>query len=68
MNIGIFLNQILLEKMDCLFWFFQMKMLLLKAERYYLPKGIIKNYNVIINGQKVYDQAVDSDIKRYKEN
>ena len=68
MNIGIFLNQILLEKMDCLFWFFQMKMLLLKAERYYLPKGIIKNYNVIINGQNVYDQAVDSDIKRYKEN
>ena len=45
-----------------------MKMLLLKAERYYLPKGIIKNYNVIINGQNVYDQAVDSDIKRYKEN
>ena len=68
MNIDIFLNQILLEKMDCLFWFFQMKMLLLKAERYYLPKGIIKNYNVIINGQNVYDQAVDSDIKRYKEN
>ena len=68
MNIGIFLNQILLEKMDCLFWFFQMKMLLLKAERYYLPKGIIKNYNVIINGQNVYDQAVDSDIKRCKEN
>ena len=68
MNIGIFLNQILLEKMDCLFWFFQMKMLLLKAERYYLPKGIIKNYNVIINGQNVYDQAVDSDRKRYKEN
>ena len=37
------------------------------ARRYYLPKGIIKNYNVIINGKNLYDQAIDSDIKRYKE-
>ena len=33
--------------------------------KYYLPKGIIKN--LIINGKNVYDQAVNSDIKRYEE-
>ena len=30
-------------------------------------KVIIKNYNVIINGKNVYDQEIDSDIKRYEE-
>ena len=40
-------------------WFF--------AQKYYLSKGIIKNYNVIINWKIVYDQAIDSDIKRYEE-
>ena len=34
-----------------------------KAKRYYLPKAIIKNYNVIINGKNFYDQAIDSDVK-----
>ena len=29
-------------------------------------EGIIKNYNVILNGKNFYDQAIDSDIKRYK--
>ena len=38
-----------------------------KTRRYYLPKGIIKNYNVIINGKSFYDQAIDLDIKRYEE-
>ena len=38
-----------------------------KAKRFYLPKGIIKHYNVIINGKSFYDQAIDSDIKRYEE-
>ena len=38
-----------------------------KAKRYYLPKGIIKNHNVIINGKNFYDQPINSDIKRYKE-
>ena len=38
-----------------------------KAKRYYLPKGIIKNYNIIINGKNVYDQPIDSDTKRYEE-
>ena len=34
--------------------------------RKYLPKSIIKNYN-IINGRNFYGQAIDSDIKRYEE-
>ena len=28
---------------------------------------IIRNYNVIINGKKFYGQAIDSDMKQYKE-
>ena len=36
-----------------------------KARSYYLSKGIIKNYNVIINGKNFYDQSFDSDIKQY---
>ena len=35
-----------------------------KAKRYYLPKGIIDTYNVIINGENFYDQAINSDIKQ----
>ena len=38
-----------------------------KTRRYSLPKGIIKNYNVIINGKNFYDQPIDSNIKRYEE-
>ena len=38
-----------------------------KSRRYYLPKGIIKNYNAIINGKNFNDQPSDSDIKRYEE-
>ena len=34
-----------------------------KAKRYYLSKGIIDNYSVIINGKNCYDQPIDSDIK-----
>ena len=26
-----------------------------KSKRYYLPKGMIRNYNVIINGKSFYD-------------
>ena len=37
-----------------------------KARRYYLPKDIIKNYNVIINGKKFYDHTIDSDLKGYE--
>ena len=34
-----------------------------ETRKYYLPKGIIKNYNVINNGKKNYDQPIDSDIR-----
>ena len=37
------------------------------VRNYYLPKGIIKNYNVTINGKNFYYQAIDFDIKRNKE-
>ena len=30
-------------------------------------KGVIKNYNVIINEKNFYDQPIDSEIKRYLE-
>ena len=36
----------------------------IENQKYYLPKGIITKYNVIINGKKIYDQPIDSDIKR----
>ena len=32
-----------------------------------MQKGIIDNYNVIINGKDFYDQAINSDINRFKE-
>ena len=28
------------------------------AQKYYLPKGKIKNYNLIINGKNLYDQPI----------
>ena len=34
--------------------------------KYYLPKGIIKSYNVIISGN-FYDQVIDPDIKQYED-
>ena len=37
-----------------------------KAKRYYLSKGKIKSYNVILNGKSFYDQSIDSDAKRCK--
>ena len=37
------------------------------SRKYYLPKDIIKNYNVIINGKNLYDEASDSNINRYEE-
>ena len=35
----------------------------IKTRRYYLPKRVIDEYNVITNGKNVYDQVIDSDIK-----
>ena len=39
-----------------------------EAVRYYLPKGITKNYNVIINEKNFYDQRIDSDRRNKKVN
>ena len=36
------------------------------AKIYYLPKDVIKNCIIIINGKSFYDQRIDSDIKRHK--
>ena len=38
-----------------------------KSGRYFLTKGINKNYNVITDRKNFHSQAIDSDIKRYKE-
>ena len=38
-----------------------------KTRKYYLPKGIIVNYNVTIYGKNIYGQAIGSYIKRYGE-
>ena len=35
----------------------------LKDLKLKVPKGTIKNYNVIINGKSFYNQPTDSDIK-----
>ena len=37
------------------------------ARKYYLPKHIMKSYNVIINEKNFYDQPIDSGIKQYEE-
>ena len=38
-----------------------------KTQRYYLPKGVIMNNKVIINGKTFYDQPIHFDIKQYGE-
>ena len=38
-----------------------------KYWRYYLPKRIIDNCNIIINGKNFYDQPIYSDTKRFEE-
>ena len=37
------------------------------SKRYYLPKPVIKNHNVMINGKNFYDQPIASHIKQHKE-
>ena len=64
-NIDIFLNQILLELIDADLEDADSKRF--NAKSYDLPKGIIDNYNVIINGKNFYDQPIGSDIKRCTE-
>ena len=56
-NLDAFLNQILLESIDYLFLVYTNQDATskrFKARRYYLPKGITKNYDVVINGKNVY--------------
>ena len=38
-----------------------------ESQRCYLPKGIIENFNITINGKNPFHQAIDSNIKRYKQ-
>ena len=38
-----------------------------KAWGYYLPKDVIKNYNVIIDGKNFHDQQIDSYVTQYQE-
>ena len=70
-NIYISLNQILLDSIDYLFVLVYLNrdsdVKRFKTRKYFLPKGIIKNYNVIIIGKNFYDQPIDSDKKRDKE-
>ena len=36
-------------------------------EKYFLPRGEIKNYNVLIDGRNFYDQPINDLIKQYDE-
>ena len=52
MNLDIFSNQIVLESIDFFVSVYTNhpdNAKKFNAQKYYLPKGIIKNYNVIIN-------------------
>ena len=65
MNIDIFSKQTLLELIDYL----DDNCKRFKAKRYYLPKGFIRNYNVVLlSMEKIFfDRLIDSVIKQYKE-
>ena len=39
-----------------------------RNRRYLLPKGIIENYNIIIDRKILFDQSIDSDTKRFEQN
>ena len=36
------------------------------AWKYFLPRGIIDNFDFVINGKNLYDHAIDSGIKWYE--
>ena len=44
-----------------------MKQVKKNNEKYFLPRGEIKNYNVLIDGRNVYDQPTNGLIKQYDE-
>ena len=50
-----------------MFWIIQINAKRFKNQRYYLLKGAIKNFSVIINWKDFYDQPIYSDIKQYEE-
>ena len=65
MDIDILSNQILLDSIDYLFWFIQIKMLVLKDLRL---EDIIDQIIMLSSTEKnFYDQPIDSDIKRFEE-
>ena len=37
----------------------------IRHSRYYLPTAKVEDYNVMIDGKTVFDQAVKTDIKKY---
>ena len=36
-------------------------------KKYFLTRGKIKNYNVLIDGKKIYDQPINDIIKQYQQ-
>ena len=42
-------------------------MMLVYKKKYFLPRGKIKNYNVLIDGRNFYDQPINYIIKQYDE-
>ena len=37
------------------------------SKKYFIPRGKIKNYNVLIDGRNIYDQPINDLIKTYDE-
>ena len=69
MNLDIFLNQILLELIDYLYQFIQIKVTTLKVLKLKIiiyQKKKKKIMNVIINENNVYDQGIELDAKLYE--
>ena len=42
-------------------------MLILLLKKYFLPRGEIENYNVLIDGRNFQDQPINDLIKQYHE-
>ena len=68
-NIDIFLNQTLLELTDCLLYFIQIKMRILKdlkLKDITYQKALLTIKASSSMEKTFYDQPMDSDIKRYE--
>ena len=68
-NLDIFTNQILFKSIDYFFIYKNQDVASkrFKTKRSYLRKGIIDNYNAIINAKNFHNQPIDSNMKRHKE-